>query len=86
MNLDTWDQLDRPRARELAVGRRLDNGAPDRHARDRPVDITAIRDGIPVIPPNALWALAHPHQPAERFLRRPYNRRAAGRGRPRNPG
>ena len=73
MNLDTWDQLDR-QSRELAVGRRLDNGAPLTGTRETdPVDITAMRDGIPVIPPNAHVALAHPHQPAERFLRRPYN-------------
>lgn len=73
MKLDTWDELDR-QSKELAVGRRLDNGAPltGEHETD-PVDVTAMRDGIPVIPPNAHVALAHPHQPGERFLRRPYN-------------
>lgn len=73
MNLDTWDELDRA-SKELAVGRRLDNGAPLTGVRESdPVDITAQRDGIPIIPPNAHVALAHPHQPGERFLRRPYN-------------
>jgi len=73
MNLDTWDELDRA-GKELAVGRRLDNGAPLTGLRENdPVDITAQRDGIPVIPPNAHIALAHPQEPGERFLRRPYN-------------
>ncbi len=73
MNLDAWDELDRT-SKELAVGRRLDNGAPltGQYEND-PVDVTAMRDGIPVIPPNAHVALAHPVQSGERFLRRPYN-------------
>jgi dye decolorizing peroxidase len=73
MNLDKWDELDRA-SKELAVGRRLDTGAPLTGERENdPVDITAQRNGIPVIPPNAHVALAHPQQPGERFLRRPYN-------------
>ena len=73
MNLDTWDELDRA-SKELAVGRRLDNGAPLTGSRENdPVDVTAERNGIPVIPPNAHVALAHPSKPGERFLRRPYN-------------
>ncbi|MGV0994068.1 MAG: Dyp-type peroxidase [Mycobacterium sp.] len=73
MNLDAWDVLDRA-SKELVVGRRLDNGAPltGEHEND-PVDITMRRDGIPVIPPNAHVAVAHPQHPEERFLRRPYN-------------
>lgn len=73
MNLDTWDEMDRA-SKELTVGRRLGSGAPltGEHETD-PVDVTTLRDGIPVIPPNAHVALAHPHQPGERFLRRPYN-------------
>lgn len=73
MDLDKWDELDRA-SKELAIGRRLDNGAPltGQHEND-PVDVTAQRDGIPVIPPNAHVALAHPFRPGERFLRRPYN-------------
>lgn len=73
MNLDKWDELDRA-SKELAIGRRLDNGAPlNGEYENDPVDVTALRDGIPVIPPNAHVALAHPLQPGERFLRRPYN-------------
>lgn len=73
MHLDTWDELDRT-SKELAMGRRLDNGAPLTGDRESdPVDVTVMRDGIPVIPPNAHVALAHPHQSGERFLRRPYN-------------
>ena len=71
--MDTWDELDRT-SKELAVGRRLDSGAPLTGAReaDEP-DFAATRDGIPVIPPNAHVALARPHRDDERFLRRPYN-------------
>jgi dye decolorizing peroxidase len=73
MNLDKWDELDRA-SKELAIGRRLDNGAPLTGERENdPVDITMQRNGIPVIPPNAHVALAHPLRPGERFLRRPYN-------------
>lgn len=73
MNLDTWDELDRT-SKELVVGRRLDNGAPLNGQRETdPVDVTAMRNGLPVIPPNSHVALAHPQAPGERFLRRPYN-------------
>jgi dye decolorizing peroxidase len=73
MNLDKWDELDRA-SKELAVGRRLDNGAPlTGEYENDPVDVTVRRDGIPVIPPNAHVALAHPLRAGERFLRRPYN-------------
>jgi dye decolorizing peroxidase len=73
MNLDTWDEMDRT-SKELAVGRRLDTGAPLTGLRESdPADVTAQRDGIPIIPPNSHVALAHPAEPAERFLRRPYN-------------
>ncbi len=73
MNLDKWDELDRA-SKELAVGRRLDNGAPLTGERENdPVDVTMQRNGIPIVPPNAHVALAHPLLPGERFLRRPYN-------------
>ncbi|HPX38565.1 MAG TPA: Dyp-type peroxidase [Mycobacterium sp.] len=73
MNLDAWDVLDRD-SKELVVGRRLDNGAPLTGEKENdPVDVTKLRDGIPVIPPNAHVALAHPQLPEQRFLRRPYN-------------
>ena len=77
MNLDTWDELDRG-SKELAVGRRLDTGAPLTGGRETdPVDLSATRDGIPVIPPNAHVALAHPVGVDDRFLRRPYSYDAA---------
>ena len=73
MHLDDWDALDRA-SKELVIGRRLDNGAPLTGEKENdPVDVTMMRDGIPVIPPNAHIALAHPQQPQERLLRRPYN-------------
>lgn len=73
MELDSWDEMDRA-GRELVVGRRLDTGAPLTGERESdPVDVTATRGGIPVIPPNAHVALAHPHAAQERFLRRVYN-------------
>jgi dye decolorizing peroxidase len=73
MNLDAWDELDRG-SKELVVGRRLGNGAPlTGRKEDDPVDLSAMRDGIAVIPPNAHVALAHPVEGQDRFLRRPYS-------------
>jgi dye decolorizing peroxidase len=71
--MDTWDELDRP-SKELAVGRRLDSGAPltGRKETDAP-DLGAIVNGIPVIPPNSHVALARHRTDDEQFLRRPYN-------------
>ncbi|MGV0716280.1 Dyp-type peroxidase [Mycolicibacterium sp. XJ662] len=71
--MDTWDQIDRE-AKELAVGRRLDSGAPltGQHEFDEP-DFSAAVHGIPVIPPNSHIALARHHTEDEQFLRRPYN-------------
>lgn len=71
--MDSWDELDR-RSKELAVGRRLDSGAPLTGQRefDRP-DLSATVNGIEVIPPNAHIAVAHHRNPREQFLRRPYN-------------
>ena len=88
MHLDAWDVLDRA-SKELAVGRRLDNGAPLTGEKESdPVDVTILRDGIPVIPPNAHAALAHPQSVArprrERWsckcaVRRPAQGPARGR-------
>ena len=71
--MDTWDEIERT-SRELAVGRRLDTGAPLTGTRefDEP-DLTATVGGIPVIPPNSHVALARHVTDDERFLRRPYN-------------
>lgn len=71
--MDAWDEVDR-RSKELAVGRRLDNGAPLTGSRETdPPDFTAAVNGIPVIPENAHIALARHRTPDEQFLRRPYN-------------
>ncbi|UGQ58318.1 Dyp-type peroxidase [Rhodococcus pyridinivorans] len=74
MELDTWDELDRP-ARELAVGRRLSNGAPlTGSEEDDDADFEATdRFGIPVIPPESHVARARPRTGDEQFLRRGYN-------------
>lgn len=71
--MDSWDELDRT-SKELAVGRRLDTGAPltGRKEADEP-DLGAAVNGIPVIPPNAHIALARRRTEDEQFLRRPYN-------------
>ncbi|MGE2732722.1 Dyp-type peroxidase [Mycolicibacterium vaccae] len=71
--LDTWDELDRD-AKELVVGRRLDNGAPltGSAETDEP-DFEANVGGIPIIAPNSHIALARHLSEEERFLRRPYN-------------
>jgi dye decolorizing peroxidase len=74
MDLDTWDEVDRP-DRERAVGRRLDNGAPltGQHEHD-PADFSA-RDsrGLPVIPDFAHMRRARARTPEEVFARRGYN-------------
>lgn len=74
MELDTWDELDRP-GRELTVGRALSNGAPltGTAEHDDP-DFEAVdRHGIPVIPPESHMARARPRNADEQFLRRGYN-------------
>ncbi|OOL30826.1 peroxidase [Rhodococcus rhodochrous] len=74
MELDTWDELDRP-ARELAVGRDLASGAPLTGNREHDDPDFAATDvhGIPVIPPESHLARARPRNASERFLRRGYN-------------
>ncbi|MGB0970534.1 MAG: Dyp-type peroxidase [Mycobacterium sp.] len=71
--LDTWDELDRT-SKELALGRRLDSGAPltGRQEFDEP-DLAAREGGKPIIPPDAHVALARPRASDEQFLRRGYN-------------
>jgi dye decolorizing peroxidase len=77
MKLDAWDGADRV-ARENAIGRRLDTGAPltapDGSPADTPADLRAIdENGFGVIDEFAHLRRAHPAAPEERFLRRPYN-------------
>ncbi|GEL19604.1 Dyp-type peroxidase [Pseudonocardia asaccharolytica] len=74
MNLDTWDELDRP-AREQVIGRRLDNGAPltGTHEHEEP-DLEAMTElKLPVIESFAHIRRARSDDPDHRFLRRSYN-------------
>ncbi|MFT3663384.1 MAG: Dyp-type peroxidase [Gordonia sp. (in: high G+C Gram-positive bacteria)] len=73
MHMDKWEELDRG-PREQVVGRNLTNGAPltGTEEHDTP-DFTAMRGGIPVIPPSSHVARAHRRSDHEQFLRRSYN-------------
>lgn len=74
MNLDTWDEVDRP-GRERAVGRTLTTGAPltGTAEADRP-DLDAVDGlGLPVIPAHAHLRRARTENPRERIFRRGYN-------------
>jgi dye decolorizing peroxidase len=73
-DLDGWDAVDR-RDRELAIGRRLSDGAPltggDEHT---PADFDATdASGLPTIPEFAHIRRARPVRPEQRFLRRGYS-------------
>lgn len=74
MNLDTWDQADRP-AREDAVGRNLTNGAPLTGVNERdPADLSATNElGFDVIAPYAHIRRAAAQNRVEQILRRGYN-------------
>lgn len=74
MLMDDWDAMDRS-AKELAIGRTLDTGAPlGGVAESDAVDLDA-RDsnGLPLIPGNAHVRVAHANTPEEMILRRPFN-------------
>lgn len=74
MNLDSWDQADRP-AREDAIGRKLSNGAPLTGSQERdPADLSATNElGFPVIAPYAHIRRAAAQNRVEQILRRGYN-------------
>lgn len=74
MNLDTWDQVDRP-AREDAIGRKLSNGAPLTGEKETDVvDLSAKNDlGFDVIAPYSHVRRSSPQSPVESILRRGYN-------------
>lgn len=74
MNLDTWDQADRP-AREDAIGRKLSNGAPLTGTEEHDIaDLSATNDlGFNVIAPYAHIRRANAQKPEEHILRRGYN-------------
>lgn len=74
MQLDTWDAVDRV-AREAAVGRTLDTGAPltGVHESD-PLDLDAVDElGLPVISSVAHARRAHVVDPSLRIVRLGYN-------------
>ncbi|MET8907569.1 Dyp-type peroxidase [Micromonospora sp. NPDC004551] len=74
MNLETWDLLGRS-DRELAVGRRLDTGAPLTGAaeHDDPDFAATGPDGLTVIPDFSHLTRARVTDDRQRILRRPYN-------------
>ena len=74
MNLDTWDELDRP-GREQSVGRNLANGAPltGVDETDEPDFEATTAIGFPVIPAFSHMRRARTDDPAQRIYRRAYN-------------
>lgn len=76
MNLDTWEILDRE-SREIAMGRRLDNGAPLTGKEEFDVaDFEATDEfGLPVIDRQSHMAraIAPKEHPEQALLRRAYN-------------
>ncbi|PZG12834.1 peroxidase [Micromonospora craterilacus] len=74
MDLETWDLLGRT-DREMAVGRRLDTGAPltGTAEHDEPDFATLGPDGLTVIPDFSHLTRAHVTDDRFRILRRPYN-------------
>lgn len=74
MQLDTWDQVDRP-GREQTIGRTLADGAPMTGGSEHtPVDFDAKGpNGLPVIPSYAHIRRAHSTDPNERIFRRSTN-------------
>ncbi len=73
MNLDKWDELDRP-GREIVVGRTLDTGAPLTGGDEfTPPDLAARNAlGFPAIDSAAHIRRSRTDDPSQRFLRRPY--------------
>lgn len=76
MELDTWDQVDRP-GREASVGRTLADGAPitNPHGGEHAaVDFDAKNAlGLPIIGSVAHIRRAHSVDPSERIVRRTFN-------------
>lgn len=74
MNLDTWDELDRP-SRELVIGRNLKNGAPLTGVNEfDDADFGAYgADGLKVIPEFSHMRRSHIADPSKRILRKPFN-------------
>ena len=87
MDLDRWDEVDRP-TREVTIGRRLADGAPltggDEHT---PPDLDAVNAlGFPAIDAAAHIRRARTPDPTQRILRRPYTYEASPAGVPSDTG
>lgn len=74
MELDTWDQIDRP-GREQTIGRTLSDGAPLTGGSEHtPVDYEATNEfGLPVVPAYAHIRRARSEDLGERIFRRAVN-------------
>ncbi|RVW03062.1 Dyp-type peroxidase [Rhodococcus xishaensis] len=74
LDLDGWDELDRP-GRDEVMGRRMSDGAPLTGESEFDVpDFDAVGPGgLKIIPEFSHIARARPLAPRERFLRRGYN-------------
>ncbi|WP_193128445.1 Dyp-type peroxidase [Gulosibacter sediminis] len=74
MNLETWDEVDRP-GREASVGRRLDTGAPltGTHEHDEPDFEAVTPQGFTVINAASHVRRSRPDDPSQRIFRQPYN-------------
>lgn len=74
MDLDKWDELDRP-GREIAIGRTMSDGAPLTGGEEfTPVNLDAKNAlGFPAIDAAAHTRRTRTDDPTQRFLRRPYN-------------
>ncbi|MDR7233037.1 Dyp-type peroxidase [Agrococcus sp. BE272] len=74
LDLGAWDAVDR-RSRELAVGRRLGDGAPITGGRERDdVDLEHRGElGLPTVQPGAHVRRARAAAPEDRMLRRSWN-------------
>ena len=74
MNLETWDEVDRP-GREAAVGRRLDTGAPltGVHEHDEPDFDATTPQGFTVINAASHVRRARPDDATQRIFRQTYN-------------
>jgi dye decolorizing peroxidase len=74
MNLETWDEVDRP-GREASVGRRLDTGAPltGTQEHDEPDFEATTPQGFTVINASSHMRRARPDDPTQRIFRQTYN-------------
>ncbi|MFT4148085.1 MAG: Dyp-type peroxidase [Micrococcaceae bacterium] len=74
MDLEGWDQIDRG-AREIVIGRNLDNGAPLTGTKESDVPDLDKRDsnGLLIIPEYAHIRRAQTDDSTQRMVRRPYN-------------